>query len=454
METMDTKENIWLDLKFDPFDPTNIWRRNSTIVDLIPYAHRTHNKLMMKKALQYFNFDHQDSETKVNALTCAAHFQQYEWVEMLLNGMEKQGQRFNSVTMHNTICYAIKGDAEAITKRLLQHEIIPKSEWKKLGECAMSNSSERLLRVVLDCSQCDPVPEQADLNELLHFAARIGHVPSIALLSRRGADVNMPSRDFAWSRFTAPIIAAQEGKMEAAVWMFRHGAYIDIRKVKKILIKKPANRYLWELYSSISRQPEICQRACCDLPRLTRELYAGHCDSSSSPPSYEGLQPGSGFGLEARQFDRYIISLAFTESSETISLLLDKVDVPKMGQEILFRASYWRGNRLLIKELLARGVSLAAKREENNILHSLAYGMFDWCDKKQRKHMIDAVNFILDVRPETLSERDKVGNTPLHIASTNNLHLVDALLKRGASADAINDAGQKPHKLTEPWWDV
>ncbi|KAJ5102623.1 ankyrin repeat-containing domain protein [Penicillium argentinense] len=357
----------------------------------------------------------------------------YEWVQMLLTAMEEQHETFDAATMPAMIQGAMDRNDLAMTERLLQHSKISKKSWINLGKHALNLHNEQLLRIILDCSQSDPAPGQADLNHILHYGAIIGHVPSVALLSERGADINMLGLDIENPRDTPLHTAARRNNINAVAWMINHGAYINTQG---------------------SKEQTVATATIDKSPRLTREPCSGHCDDFLYPPSSQGLQPGSpGFGVDARQFDRYIMSLAFSTSPEMISLLLDQVDLAQIGEEILFRVSLWRGNRLLLKELLARGVSFAARREDNNVLHCIVGHTFDPFDDGQVQHNIDAAEFVIDVRPEALSEAGKDGNTPLHLAFySQQPFLVTALLKRGASPHIHNNHGVTPLGLMPDYW--
>ena len=156
--------------------------------------------------------------------------------------------------------------------------------------------------------------------------------------------------------------------------------------------------------------------------------------------------------MEARNFDRYILALAFSSSPTTISQLLDQLDLARIGEEILFCTLWWRGNTLLLKELLARGVSFAARREDKNILHCIAGNTFDQYDDEVR-HNTDAVEFVIDVCPKALSDTDEDGNTPLHVAfNSQKPFLITALLKRGACPHIPNNHSITPIGLMPDYW--
>ncbi|KAK1138876.1 hypothetical protein N8T08_001703 [Aspergillus melleus] len=409
----------------------------NSAVELLSLAVSTNNLLMMKKVLQHSHLDYQsDSDTINYTLQTAVDAGQYESVQMLLTAMEEQHEIFDAATMLAMRKSAMDQNNLPIMKRLLQHSKISKKSWINIGKHALKTHNEQLLRIILDCSsQSDLAPQQADLNHLLHFAAFTGHVPSVALLYERGADVNMIGLDFGCPWDTPVQTAARRNNTNAMDWMVDHGGFIETRSLEEQMLAIEAIEKQPIPDLSASHSPDTCSK---------------HCDDSLYPPSCRGLPTGP--GMEARNFDRFILYLAFSNSPEQISHLLDQLDLARIGEEVLFRTLSWRGNRLLLKELLARGVSLTARRETNSILHYIAENHFGRGDD-QADHNIDAAEFVLDVRPEALFEVEKDGNTPLHLAFWGqNPCMITALLKRGACPYAPNHRGVTPLRLMPDYW--
>ncbi|KAE8133793.1 ankyrin repeat-containing domain protein [Aspergillus pseudotamarii] len=417
---------------------TEFQPRIQSAEELLPYAISTNNPLMIKKVLQQSPLDYQcDPNMIIYTFQTAVDAGQYECVQMLLAAMEEQHETFDVATMRAVIQIAMDQCNLPIMERLLQHSKISKKSWINIGKQALKMHNEQLLRIILDCSsQSDPAPQQADLNHILHFTAIIGYVPSVALLSERGADVNMMGLDVTHPWDTPVDTAARRNHLNAVDWMIDHGGYINTKLPKEQTVAAAAIGKLPALDLFASHRRDICGKV---------------CDDSLYPPSSQGLP--TGFGVEARNFDRWILSLAFSNCPTTISQLLDQLDLARIGEEILFRTLSWRGNPLLLKELLARGVSFAARRENNNILHCIASNTFDQCNDDQIQHNIDAAEFVIDVRPKTLSEAGKNGNTPLHLAFDSQMpFMITALLKRGACPHIPNNHGITPIGLMPDYW--
>jgi ankyrin repeat protein len=452
------EQNAAENMGLDPADLSMEFQLEPSInnaVELLPYAVSTNNTLMIRKILQNSYLDYQMYPDTMNyMLQVAADAGRDEWVHMLLTTMEEQHEKFDTATVLATVQSAMDRNDLAITERLLWHGKISKRSWINIGKHALNLQNEQLLRIILDCSQTDPAPGQADLNQILHYAAFIGHAPSVVLLSERGADVNMPGLDTKRPSDTPLHTAARRNNINAVAWMINHGAYTSTQGSKEQTVATEAIDKLPTLHLFASHEPDICQRDCCRSPRLTRETCSKHFADFLYPPLFQGLQPGSpSFGVEARQFDRYVMSLAFSTSLEMISLLLNQLDMAQIGEEILFRASFWRGNRLLLKELFARGVSFAARRKGNNVLHCIVGKTFDPLEEGHVQHNIDAAEFVIDVRPEALSEAGKDGNTPLHLAFYDQQpFLVTTLLKRGASPHVYNNHGVTPLGFMPDYW--
>lgn len=401
--------------------------------ELLPYAISTNNPLTMK-VLQHSRLDYQSDPDMINyTFQTALEIGQDECVQMLLAAMEEQHETFDVATMLALIKTAMDQNNLPIMERLLQHSKIPKKRWINIGKHALKLHNEQLLRIILDCSsQSDPTPRQADLNHLLHIGAMIGYVPSVTLLSERGADVNMIGFEFGYPWDTPVHTAARRNHTNAVDWMINHGGYIG---TKGSNTGTPA---------AIDNLPTLNFFANLDI--CTKD-----CDNSLYPPSSRGLP--TGFGEEARNFDRCILSLAFSSSPETISQLLDQLDLARIGEEILFRTVSWQGNTLLLKELLARGVSFATRRENKNVLHCIAGNTFRSRDDDHVQRHNDAAEFVIDVRPEALSEVDEHGNTPLHFAfDSHNPFMITALLKRGACPHIPNNHGVTPLRLMPDYW--
>ena len=91
--------------------------------------------------------------------------------------------------------------------------------------------------------------------------------------------------------------------------------------------------------------------------------------------------------------------------------------------------------------------------QESNVLHFIVGNTFDPFDDDQVQHNIDAAEFVIDVRPEALSEAGRDGNTPLHLAfDSQQPFLVTALFKRGASPHVHNNHGVRPLGFMPDYW--
>lgn len=426
------------DMSFDEMGlPMGLTPSLNNTVELLSYAVSTNNLPMLKKVLQQCHLNYQsDPDTVDHPFQNAVDSGQSECAHMVLTAMEEQNETFDADTVVATIISAMDHDDLTIAERLLRHSRIRKKSWIGIAKHALKMNNDQLLRITLDSSsQSDPALVQTDLNNLLHFAANIGHVPSLALLTDLGADVMMPGITVETRRETPIHTAARRKNTDAVAWMVNHGVNFSPKGSPEETVVAVANDKFPTAELFASPPPDLCSK---------------YCDDSLYPPPPRGLP--TGFGVEVRDFDRCILSLALSTSPETISQLLDQLDIPRIGDEILFRTASWRGNKLLLQQLLARGVSFAARRENNNVLHCIGLNEFDRGTDDNR-YNVEAAEYILDVRPETLLEVGKNGDTPLHSAFWGlQPFLITALLKRGADPYVLNNHGVTPIGLMPDYW--
>lgn len=127
--------------------------------------------------------------------------------------------------------------------------------------------------------------------------------------------------------------------------------------------------------------------------------------------------------------------------------------MPEGGEDIMFRtASHW-GNILVLKAVMARGVSLTARRDSDTVLHYIAGNPCNWYEHELEERNIAAAKFVLDRHPEFVSVAGKEGNTPLHkAASVGRTLMAKLLLNRGGSLDAVNNHGQTPIDVVANYW--
>ena len=120
---------------------------------------------------------------------------------------------------------------------------------------------------------------------------------------------------------------------------------------------------------------------------------------------------------------------------EVVSWLLDHgADARWQGPQTPLHVAWQRaGNEDVIRTLVARGGA-----------HSALFGAVYLDD-------IDQVGALLDTDPAAIHERDDVGMTALHRAAENGqAEMVEALLARGADAEARTDIGQTA--LQRSWY--
>ncbi|KAJ5603793.1 hypothetical protein N7537_006749 [Penicillium hordei] len=434
----DEDEGSMQDLPFPPETSVN------NVVELLGYAVAARNSLMMQKVIRLGDFDfeaHGDAITYALRETVAQGNQ--PWLELILSKVEGQDDTVDAEALSSLVLQAVELENTAMVERLLRHGQIHFSCWDKCCQSILGAKNDRLLRIFLDTAQTNRVLVAKDLDKPFRTAVISGHIPVLETLRQQGAEVNPEPTGH--SRYNqAPLhIAVYRGDHSVITWLLDHGANINALDSSGQTAVHIAARdeKLLRLLVGYGADVRLIGRN--GYPPLARAAR------SKSPDAFNYLLSFyDNLSLQPENIEWYSCALLGAECPEIISCLLDRVDLTKYGEDLLFRARQ-SCSILLLKALVAGGVSLGARFwGGGTILHHYAYRpIWVWrrgFDDLEREH-VAAANFILDVHPEGLHEVDKDGNTPLHLAAGTTFRLmVQTLLERGAFPLALNLQGDTP----------
>jgi ankyrin repeat protein len=435
----DEDEGLMQDLPFPPETSAN------NVVELLGYAVATRNSLMVQKVIRLGNFDfkaHGDAITYALRGTVAQGNQ--PWLELVLSKVEGQDGTVDVKPLSSLVLQAVELENTAIVERLLRHGQIHFSCWDKSCHSILEAKNDRLLRTFLDTAQLNRVLVAKDLDKPFRTAVISGHIPALETLRQQGAEVN-PERA-GHSRYDqAPLhIAVHRGDHSVITWLLDHGANVNALD--------SSNHTAAYIAARDEKLLRLLVGYGADVRLVARNGYSPPLVLAARSKSLDAFKYLLSFydklSLQPENIEWYSCALLGAECPEIISCLLDRVDLTKYGEDLLF-CTRESCSVPLLKALVAGGVSLRARFSGGGtILHHYAYrpipGWPRSLNDLEREH-VAAANFILDVYPEGLHEVDKDGNTPLHLAASTTFRLmVQTLLERAASPLALNLQGDTP----------
>ncbi|KAL4888765.1 ankyrin repeat-containing domain protein [Aspergillus ambiguus] len=418
--------------------------RTNSVLDLLKYAVATDNSLMARKIVQLSDFDY---ETYGEAIIDALHEtvvqgNQY-WLELILNKLEDQGETLDTPTLSSLVYQAVELQNGVIVDCLVRHGQIDFACWNNSCQHLIRANNDRLLNIFLDNAQLNRAPVARDFNGSLMMAILSGHIPALEALQKRGADMNS---NLIVDRQACPAplrLAIQRSGHGVVTWLLDHGADVNAIDSRGRTAAHEAARDAELLRLLVSYGADVHLKDEDGNPPLAIAAYSNALDAFNYLLSFLDdclFQP--------EDIEWCLNALTYTKCPGIIFSLLDRIDLTRYGEDLLFRTEK-SSNILLLRELAGRGVSLDARRSDGmTILHRYAlrpvYGWPRyWGDIE--KVRVAATSFVLESHPEGLHYVDKCGDTPLHMAARTSFRLmVQTLLERGASSEALNSQGISP----------
>lgn len=429
---------------FNDFDTPFLRRRVHSSLEILTYAVRTDNTAILQKLFQHADLGHSTWETAIDdAFSVAVAEHSSHWQTLLLDLADKQHQKLSSDTLSMGLQASIMRNHPTIAKRLLQHGPIPLASWAAACVKAVQAHDPYLLDLILDLSQPDPSPTTEDLNKLFHTAVLCMAIPCMDTFLQRGAEID--SRSPTLAQEPALHVASRGGSLDVVAWLVKHGADVNRRAyndrtaahwaagnepILKLLVGHGADIHLRDR----SGRPPLADAIRARSPKGFRYLLN----------QVGGFAPGFVFQDDDLTWLPYALEKA--SGPEIRTLLLDRIDLDKVGTRILHDTVSAYDVELL-KELAARGVPLGIHNRDGMTVFQV-YASFR--DRSREPGLMACAKFVLDTRPESLTEVDRDGNTPLHLA-VRSIHrpMVQLLLKRGSSPVALNHRGQTPISIVE-----
>ncbi|GES60175.1 ankyrin repeat protein [Aspergillus terreus] len=419
----------------------------SHVLDLLKYAIAVDNVPMAQKILRLCELDYSVHRDLMDeAIMGAVEHGNRHWIEVLLGKAEEQHEQMNTAQLDQAVHKAVDREDVAILKRLLQHGNISIQCWGVECRNLIRAKKSDLLRFFMDHAQPVPAPTTSHLRPLVIPAILAKHIPSLDVLLERGAELHTDPSIFEQE----PLhVAVHLGDYRVVAWLLDHGA--DVNAVDRYVGQTAAhvaarNKDLLQLL--VSRGADIHRRDIHGFPPLVIAAHAKTPEAFNYLVAVDGTLEQPGFSFRAEDIPWCAGALRDARCPEIITFLLDRIDIPQFGEEVLRRSVEWY-NIPLLQELCTRGVSLGARFPDGGtILHRYAgrrVNFYSEDDTPLGRTIVEAAKFVLDARPEGIHEVDMRGHTPLHLAAAASFRLMaQTLLERGASATALNQRGQTP----------